>query len=55
MIGKTFEYDSESHLTPMNGGTVAVVYDGFGNRVPKTAFAVGRKITITMESFARLL
>jgi RHS repeat-associated protein len=34
--GKTFTYDSENHLTSMNGGTVTLVYDGDGNRVAKT-------------------
>ena len=38
--GKTFTYDSENHLTSMNGGTVRLVYDGDGNRVAKTVGGV---------------
>ena len=34
--GKTFAYDSENHLTSMNGGAVTMIYDAFGNRVSKT-------------------
>ena len=34
--GKNFAYDSENHLTSMNGGAVSVIYDAFGNRVSKT-------------------
>jgi RHS repeat-associated protein len=34
--GKTFAYDSENHLTSMNGGQVQIVYDGDGNRAAKT-------------------
>ena len=34
--GNTFAYDSENHLISM-GGTVALQYDGDGNRVAKTA------------------
>jgi RHS repeat-associated protein len=33
--GKTFTYDSENHLTSMNGGAVTMIYDAFGNRVAK--------------------
>ena len=38
--GKTFTYDSENHLTSMNGGAVSIVYDGDGNRVAKTVGGV---------------
>jgi RHS repeat-associated protein len=38
--GKTFAYDSENHLTSMNGGTVTLIYDGDGNRVSKTVGGV---------------
>jgi YD repeat-containing protein len=34
---KVFTYDSENRLKSMNGGMVSVIYDGFGNRVAKTA------------------
>jgi RHS repeat-associated protein len=34
--GKTFTYDSENRLTTTNGGAVAIVYDGDGNRVAET-------------------
>ena len=30
--GRTFVFDSENHLTSMNGGAVTIVYDGDGNR-----------------------
>jgi RHS repeat-associated protein len=35
MSGKSFAYDSENHLTSMNGGQVQLIYDGDGNRVAK--------------------
>jgi len=38
--GKTFTYDSENHLTSMNGSAVTIVYDGDGNRVAKTVNGV---------------
>jgi RHS repeat-associated protein len=38
--GKTFAYDSENHLTSMNGGTVQIIYDGDGNRVAKSVNGV---------------
>jgi len=38
--GKTFTYDSENHLTSMNGGAVKLYYDGDGNRVAKTVGGV---------------
>jgi RHS repeat-associated protein len=38
--GKTFAYDSESRLKSMNGGAVALQYDGDGNRVAETAGGV---------------
>ena len=38
--GKSFSYDSENHLTSMNGGQVTLVYDGDGNRVAKTVAGV---------------
>ena len=38
--GKSFSYDSENHLTSMNGGQVTLVYDGDGNRVAKTVNGV---------------
>jgi len=38
--GKTFTYDSENHLTSMNGGAVTIIYDGDGNRVSKTVGGV---------------
>jgi len=38
--GKSFAYDSENRLGSMNGGTVSVIYDVFGNRVAKTANGV---------------
>ncbi len=34
--GKSFTYDSENRLMTMNGGAVAIVYDGDGNRVAET-------------------
>ncbi len=37
--GKTFSYDSENHLMSM-GGTVALLYDGDGNRVAKSVNGV---------------
>ena len=40
--GKTFAYDAENHLISM-GSTVAVVYDGDGNRVSKTVSGVTTK------------
>lgn len=44
--GKTFSYDSENHLTGMNGGAVAMVYDAFGNRVAKAANGVTTKYLV---------
>jgi RHS repeat-associated protein len=38
--GKAFTYDSENELKTMNGGAVALFYDGDGNRVAKTANGV---------------
>ena len=38
--GKTFTYDSENHLSSMNGGAVKLFYDGDGNRVAKTVGGV---------------
>jgi RHS repeat-associated protein len=38
--GRSFAYDSENRLTSMNGSTVSIVYDGFGNRVAETAGGV---------------
>jgi len=38
--GNTFAYDSENHLTSMNGSAVTIVYDGDGNRVAKTVNGV---------------
>ncbi|MGD0733384.1 MAG: DUF2341 domain-containing protein [Terracidiphilus sp.] len=38
--GKTFTYDSENHLTSMNGGAVRLIYDGDGNRVAKVVGGV---------------
>ena len=40
MSGKVFTYDSENHLKSMNGGAVALVYDGDGHRVAKTVNGV---------------
>jgi RHS repeat-associated protein len=37
--GKTFAYDAENHLVSM-GSTVALIYDGDGNRVSKTVSGV---------------
>ena len=33
----SFIYGWENHLTSMNGGAVALVYDGDGNRVAETS------------------
>jgi RHS repeat-associated protein len=44
--GKTFTYDSENHLTSMNGGAVTLVYDGDGNRVSKTVGGVTTKYLV---------
>ena len=44
--GKTFAYDSENKLTSMNGGTVTIVYDAFGNRVAKTVGGVTTKYLV---------
>jgi RHS repeat-associated protein len=38
--GRSFAYDSESRLKSMNGGAVALQYDGDGNRVAETAGGV---------------
>ena len=38
--GNTFAYDSENHLTSMNGGSVQIIYDGDGNRVAKSVNGV---------------
>jgi RHS repeat-associated protein len=38
--GKTFAYDSNDRLKSMNGGAVAITYDGDGNRVAKTVSGV---------------
>jgi YD repeat-containing protein len=35
--GNTYAYDFENHLTTENTNAVAIVYDGDGNRVAKTA------------------
>ena len=46
--GKSFVYDSENHMTAMtgNGQTVSMIYDGFGNRVSKTANGVTTKYLV---------
>ena len=44
--GKTFSYDSQNELISANGGAVTVVYDGFGNRVSKTANGVTTKYLV---------
>jgi RHS repeat-associated protein len=44
--GKTFSYDSQNELISANGGTVTVMYDGFGNRVSKTANGVTTKYLV---------
>jgi RHS repeat-associated protein len=44
--GKTFAYDSENHLTSMNGGAVSIVYDAFGNRVAKTVNGITTKYLV---------
>jgi RHS repeat-associated protein len=38
--GKTFAYDTENHLTSVNGSAVTMVYDGDGNRVKKIVSGV---------------
>ena len=43
--GKTLAYDSENHLTSMNGGAVTIVYDGDGNRVAKSVTTNGVTVT----------
>jgi RHS repeat-associated protein len=44
--GKTFSYDSQNELISANGGAVTVMYDGFGNRVSKTASGVTTKYLV---------
>ena len=44
--GKTFSYDSENRIKSMNGGSVNIVYDAFGNRVEKTANGVTTKYLV---------
>jgi RHS repeat-associated protein len=44
--GKTFSYDSQNELISANGGPVTVMYDGFGNRVSKTANGVTTKYLV---------
>lgn len=44
--GNTYAYDFENRLKSMNGGAVAVVYDGDGNRVAKTAAGVTTKYLV---------
>jgi len=44
--GKTFSYDSQNELVSANGGAVTVMYDGFGNRVSKTANGVTTKYLV---------
>jgi YD repeat-containing protein len=46
--GRSFVYDSENHMTTMtgNGETVSMIYDGFGNRVSKTANGVTTKYLV---------
>jgi YD repeat-containing protein len=44
--GKTFSYDSQNKLISANGGAVTVMYDGFGNRVSKTASGVTTKYLV---------
>jgi RHS repeat-associated protein len=43
---KTFSYDSQNELISANGGAVTIVYDGFGNRVSKTANGVTTKYLV---------
>jgi RHS repeat-associated protein len=43
---KTFSYDSQNELISANGGAVTVEYDGFGNRVSKTASGVTTKYLV---------
>jgi RHS repeat-associated protein len=44
--GNTFTYDSQNRLRTMNGGTVSIIYDAFGNRVAKTANGVTTKYLV---------
>jgi RHS repeat-associated protein len=44
--GKTYSYDSQNELISANGGAVTTVYDGFGNRVSKTANGVTTKYLV---------
>jgi RHS repeat-associated protein len=44
--GKTFSYDSQNELISANGGAVTVMYDGFGNRVSKTANGITTKYLV---------
>jgi RHS repeat-associated protein len=44
--GKVFAYDSENHLTSMNGSAVALLYDGDGNRVAETASGITTKYLV---------
>jgi len=44
--GTTYAYDFEDRLTSVNGGAVAVVYDGDGNRVAETAGGVTTRYLI---------
>jgi RHS repeat-associated protein len=44
--GKAFAYDSENRLASMNGGSVSIIYDAFGNRVGKTANGVTTKYLV---------
>jgi RHS repeat-associated protein len=44
--GKTFTYNSQNQLISMNSGAATIVYDGFGNRVSKTANGVTTKYLV---------
>ena len=56
--GNTYTYDFENHLTSQNSGSVAIVYDGDGNRVSKSASGVTTKYLVddrNLTGYAQVL
>jgi RHS repeat-associated protein len=54
----TYAYDFENHLTSQNSGSVAIIYDGDGNRVSKSAGGVTTKYLVddrNLTGYAQVL
>ena len=56
--GATYAYDFENRLTSVNGGVVAIVYDGDGNRAAKTVSGVTTRYLVddrNLTGYAQVL